>query len=77
MATGNLTRLAKWDWPSSEEIDLLRSIYAQFQIDPGLHGFLCQLCWMQHLAAVLGTGVRFDPGFIELVRPALADFGGA
>jgi hypothetical protein len=72
-ATGNLIRLADWDWPSSEEIDLLKSLYAHFQIDPELHGTLCRLCWMQHVANQLDTIVRFSPGFMERrVRPMLA-----
>jgi SAM-dependent methyltransferase len=76
-ATNNLTRLANWDWPSNEELDLLKAVYAHFHVDPELHGFLCRLSWMQHIASLLDTGVRFDPGFMELVRPALAEVASA
>ena len=72
-ATENLIRLAAWDWPSSEEVDFLRSTYERFQIDADLHGLLCGLSWMQHVANLLETTARFDSGFLECrVRPALA-----
>lgn len=72
-ATENLIRLAAWDWPSSEEVDFLRSTYERFQIDADLHGLLCGLSWMQHVANLLDTTARFDSGFLDnRVRPALA-----
>jgi len=72
-ATTNLTRLASWDWPSSEEIDLLKSIYAHFRIAPERHEFLCRLSWMQHVGNILDTTARFDAAFKEYIRRSLAE----
>jgi len=71
--TGNLMRLSLWDWPSSEEVDMLKAVYRYFNIDPGAHEFLCRLCWLQHVVGQLHTAVRFEPTFFERwVRPMVA-----
>lgn len=70
----NLIRLARWDWPSGEEVEALKAIYRYFRVDAGLHEFLCRLCWLHHVAGQLDTTVRFDPQFIDRkVRPMLAN----
>jgi hypothetical protein len=72
-ATANLVRLSRWDWPSGEEVDLLRVIYQHFQIDPDAHEFLCRLCWLQHVVVQFHTTARFEPAFLDQwVHPMLA-----
>lgn len=77
-ATENLVRLADWEWPSSEEMDLLKAVYRRFDVDPDLHRLLCHLAWLQHCASHLDTSNRFDPVFVERwTRPMLANLAAA
>jgi aminoglycoside phosphotransferase (APT) family kinase protein len=55
-----LKRLSTWDWPSREEVSLLRRIYEESEIDIGLHAALCELCWLQHMNSQLESPGRFN-----------------
>jgi len=61
----NVARLAKWDWPCAEELDMLRAFYRQLAIDPACHPLLCDLAWLGHLGRQLATTARFDPRFFD------------
>ena len=56
----SLSRLAAWDWPSREEVSMLRAIYEETQIDISLHPALCELCWLQHMNSQLESPSRFN-----------------
>jgi hypothetical protein len=76
-ATGNLLRLAQWEWPSTEELELLRRLYEQLGVDAAAHEDLCRLAWLQQISAWLDTPLRLDYAFVERnsepVLRALAD----
>jgi SAM-dependent methyltransferase/aminoglycoside phosphotransferase (APT) family kinase protein len=73
---GNVLRLSRWEWPSSEELAALRAFYRQFAVDPSMHEALCRLCWLRHVANQLDTATRFDRQFLERdVEPVLDSLG--
>lgn len=71
----NMIRLARWEWTSGEELEMLKGLYRHFQVDTDLHALLCQLCWLQHIGHQLETTRRFDSQFMTgSVRPILTEW---
>jgi SAM-dependent methyltransferase len=61
----NLLQLARWDWPSNEEMELLRTYYREWRLDEAAHALLCRLTWLQSMARMLDTPARLDFAFVE------------
>jgi aminoglycoside phosphotransferase (APT) family kinase protein len=74
----NLLRLARFDWPCSEELSALRDIYVQFNIDSAQHHDLCLLAWIGHVNCQLDGADRFDSAYAEqLIATDMAQLAGA
>jgi hypothetical protein len=62
-ACDNLSRLARWEWRCSEELDMLNRLYRSLEIDPSAHALLCRMVWLRAVGFRLNVADRFDPGF--------------
>ena len=67
-----LERLARWDWPNAEEVELLRAAYTRLGIDAARHEELCLLAALHFVAHDSAGTARFDPAYVgRVIEPLM------